>query len=163
MEEDIKEKSCENCEEYKKGWQRALADYQNLQKEYALRGKIMYEEATMNALSSFIPVYENMKSAFAHMPVQKEGEEKTNWESWAKGCEMILKHFKDTFASIGVEEINPVPGAVLDTKMHESVGEEVSELEEGKIIKVVNTGYKIGERVLAPARVILSKNNLENK
>src|SRR3989344_9630807 len=70
-EESLKPDQCENCEslktekeEHKINWQRALADYRNLQKETAAMRSQWAQMSEEHILQNFIPVYENFKKAF---------------------------------------------------------------------------------------------------
>ncbi|MFA6547927.1 MAG: nucleotide exchange factor GrpE [Candidatus Magasanikbacteria bacterium] len=169
--EDIKEKSkffnkkCKNCEEnnnkaeeYKKDWQRALADYKNLQKETSERRGEWAQMSKVMILEDFIPVYENFKTAFFHHPVlQPDNEEHKQIKSWTDGIGYIMKQFGDVLKSHGIEEIKTV-GEKFDPAMHESVGEEEMEGKEtGEIIKEVSGGYKMGNKIVKVAKVIITK------
>ena len=144
-------KKCENCEEYKAGWQRAQADYKNLQKEIQDKKQEWLEYSKEQILEEFIPVYENFKKAYAHHP--KEGDKA--WEAWSQGVGFIMKQFGDILKNQGVEEIKTV-GEQFDHHLHEAVSEEDGE-EEGLILKEVESGYKMGEKVIRVAKVIVSK------
>src|SRR5262245_27905912 len=90
---------CPNCaetrkqmEEYKIGWQRALADYQNLQKETAARRAELVSMSEQQILEDFIPVYDNFKKAFS---AKGDGEWSKEQESWVVGIQYIRKQFAD--------------------------------------------------------------------
>lgn len=137
------------CEEFKAGWQRALADYRNLQTEIEQKKSDWVKLSELQILTEFIPVYENFKKAFAAA--------KKDDDSWVKGIECIMKQLGDVLKLHGVEEIKTV-GEKFDPKFHEAIGEEESEDSEPEIIlKEVSGGYKLGARVLQAAQVIVSK------
>jgi len=159
-------RECRKCEEakkqrdeYKSGWQRALADYKNLQAETAKRRGEWAQMSETQILEEFIPVYENFKTAFSHLPLpeRESAEGRREWEGWSKGIEHIKKQFADILKSHGVEEIKTV-GEKFDPKYHEAAGEEIAGGKEpSEIIKEISGGYKVGERVIRAARVIISK------
>ncbi|MCX6780185.1 MAG: nucleotide exchange factor GrpE [Candidatus Magasanikbacteria bacterium] len=170
-DEEIKEKSgffsrkCKNCEdhtvkeeEYKKDWQRALADYKNLQKETSERRGEWAQMSKVNILEDFIPVYDNFKSAFFHHPVlQADNEEHKQMKNWIDGIGFIMKQFGDVMKSHGIEEIKTV-GEKFDPNMHESMGEEeVEGKEPGTILKELIGGYKMGNKIIKAAKVIIAK------
>ncbi|MBI5221486.1 MAG: nucleotide exchange factor GrpE [Candidatus Magasanikbacteria bacterium] len=170
-QEELKEKSgffnrkCKNCEdniahaeEYKKDWQRALADYKNLQKETSERRSEWAQISKANILEDFIPVYDNFKSAFFHHPVlQADNEEHKQMKNWIDGVGFIMKQFGDVMKSHGVEEIKTV-GEKFDPNIHESMGEEeVEDKEVGIILKELVSGYKMGGKVIKAAKVIITK------
>ncbi len=154
-QEEVKETTtadCKNCEEYKMGWQRAQADYQNLVRETAKQKGEWMQMIKGNILEDFIPVYDNFKKAFAH-----EATDPKQFENWKKGIEYIMKQFGDIIKQNGVEEIKTV-GEVFDARVHEIVGEEESEnAKEHEIIREVESGYKSAEKVLKVAKVIVAK------
>lgn len=148
-------KNCEKlkkeCEEYKGGWQRALADYKNLQDDLNKKKSEMVRWSEEKVLSEFIPVYENFKKAFAVEVSDEAGK------SWREGIGHIMKQFGDILQNYGLEEIKTV-GEKLDLNLHEVMGEvEDKDKDSGIIIQEVSGGYKRGDKVLIPARVIISK------
>jgi len=152
------EKMKQECAEYKAGWQRALADYKNLQKETTAR---MGEWAQMSGrliLEEFIPVYDNFKKAFNHHPdLQADNEEHKQMKNWTEGIGYIMKQFGEVMKEHNVEEIKTV-GEKFNPEYHESVGEEaVEEKEPGTILKETDGGYKMGEKVIKAAKVIINK------
>jgi molecular chaperone GrpE len=158
---EVKNKECEKCEEYKAGWARAQADYQNLQKEVEVRRSEWVKLSEVQILEEFIPVYDNFKKAFGHEvkdPTSTEAMEghSGQWENWKKGIEYIMKQFGDILDRYNIEEIKTV-GEMFDPELHEAVGEEESNEEEGIIVREVDAGYKTGDKVIKCARVIVSK------
>ncbi|MFA6105208.1 MAG: nucleotide exchange factor GrpE [Patescibacteria group bacterium] len=147
----------EKCElqsaEYKLGWQRAMADYQNLKKETEARRAEWVQMSEQQILEEFIPVYDHFKTAFYHHP-DLNGDQK-NIKNWIDGIGYIMKQFGDVLKAHDVEEIKTV-GEMFDPVFHEAAGEEDGE-KSGKIIREVSGGYKMGKRVIKPARVIISK------
>jgi molecular chaperone GrpE len=154
-QEELKETAtldCKNCEEYKMGWQRATADYQNLVRETSKQKSEWMQMIKGNILEDFIPVYDNFKKAFAY-----EVSDPTQFENWKKGIEYIMKQFGDIVKQNGVEEIKTV-GEMFDARFHEIVGEEDSETaREHEIIREMDGGYKSGDKVLKVAKVIVAK------
>lgn len=158
-EESLKPDQCSNCEglklqveEYKNNWQRALADYRNLQKETAAMRSQWAQMSEENILQDFIPVYENFKKAFAS-PLSADGDKQ--WQNWKQGIEYIMKQFGDVLKSYNVQEIKTV-GEKFDPHWHEAVSEEEGG-EAGIILKEIEGGYKRGDKVIKPARVTISK------
>ncbi len=158
-------KECKDCsantdkiEEYKKDWQRALADYKNLQKETSERRGEWAQMSKANILEDFIPVYDNFKSAFFHHPqLQVDNEEHKQMKNWIDGVGFIMKQFGDVMKAHGIEEIKTV-GEKFDPNMHESMGEEeVEGKEPGIVIKELIGGYKMGGKIIKAAKVTITK------
>lgn len=151
-------KPCKNCDklkqeagEYKVGWQRALADYQNLQKETTSRRAEWAQMSEQQILEEFIPVYEHLKMALS-------GTDETGGNNpWLDGVRHVLKQFADILKSHGVEEVKTV-GEKFDPKYHEAVGHEaVGGVAEDEIVREMSGGFKMGDRVIKAARVIVGK------
>ncbi|MFH1286315.1 MAG: nucleotide exchange factor GrpE [Candidatus Magasanikbacteria bacterium] len=146
--EKMKVDGCENCQEYKTGWQRAQADYQNLKKEMSEKKIEWAQMSEIQIIEEFMPVLGNMKMAFA--------ADSTNMDSWKQGIEMIMKQFQDVIVQHGLNQIKTV-GEEFNPELHEALAEEESEEESGIIVKEVEAGYRAGEKVIRPAKVIVSK------
>lgn len=151
------------CAEYKQGWQRALADYQNLQKETMARRAELVQMSEQQILEEFIPVYDHLKLAFR----LQTSDFSPAQQKWADGIGYIMKQFNEVLKAHGVEEIKTV-GEKFDALWHEAVGEEALEpesqgdsvqgkFESGIIVKEIEGGYKMGGRVIKPAKVIITK------
>ncbi len=163
--EDAPGDQCENCaknkkeaDEYKQGWQRALADYNNLQKETKHRMAEWVQMSEQQILEEFIPVYDNFKKAFAHHPeLNTSTDESKKIKNWIDGIGYIMKQFGEVLKAHKVEEIKTV-GQKFDPKFHETVGEEeVEGKESGEIVKEVDGGYMLGEKMIKAAKVVVAK------
>lgn len=144
-------KKCEETkkesEEYKAGWQRALADYKNLQKEISERRAEWVQMSEQQILEEFIPVYDHLKMSV--MGVEEVSP-------WVNGVKHVLRQFAEILKSHGVEEIKTV-GEKFDPTKHEAVSEEVGEGESGIITKEVSSGYVMGGRTIKAAKVVVNK------
>lgn len=158
-------KNCKDCEkyktesgEYKIGWQRALADYKNLQNEINTRRSEWAQMSEIQILEDFLPVYENFKKAFNHHPeMNPDSEEHKTFKNWIDGIGFIMKQFNDILKNHGVEEIKTI-GEKFDPKFHEAMGQEDQEGTESHIIlKELDGGYKAGDKVIKVAKVIVNK------
>lgn len=141
-------------EGYEAKWKRALADYDNLKKETLKEKEAIGKFASALAAMEFTMVYDNYKKALVHKP---EITDSKKVEQWIIGVEHIKNQFVSILKQMGVEEIKTV-GEKFDPQFHEAVGEEeATDQKPGVIIKEVDGGYKIGERVVKAAKVIISK------
>lgn len=148
LREDLK-KARADKEEYLTGWQRAKADYVNLQKEMDQVRKNTSMLTKEKMVENLLPALDSFDMAFAN----KESWEKVD-PNWRTGVEYIYQQFITSLSDSGVEKIDKV-GVLFDPNLHQSI-ESVSTDDESKdhtIEKIVQAGYKIGERVVRPARV----------
>lgn len=156
---------CKDCEkhkqeagEYKAGWQRAQADYQNLKKEVDNMRSEWVRMSEQQILEDFLPVYDNFQLAFRLQTSDFSPEQK----KWIDGIGFIMKQFESVLKNHGVEKIKTV-GEMFDPCLHEAVGEESVgagldlSLQEGQIVKEVEAGYIMKGKVIKVAKVIISR------
>ena len=145
----------EKAQEYLNGWKRAQADYQNREKEItkekqALRG--FFEESI---ILEFLPILDNLNSA-----LEKCGELDSQHNKWMEGVRYVKKQFEDVLNNFGVQRID-VLDKDFDPTLCEAVDKapsfaKASEGRDGnKVVKIVADGYRKGDRVIRPARVIV--------
>jgi molecular chaperone GrpE len=104
----------------------------------------------INTILPFLQVYEHMKMA------EKSIDNGDPIEAIAAGVKMIINEFKGAISDLSVVEINAV-GEKFDPNIHSAVEQKPSdEVEEGIVISQWSPGYKIGERIIKPARVVVS-------
>ena len=145
---DLKQARKERTE-YLTGWQKERADFANYKKQEEDRKTMFSESMRERILSRFLTVMDSFNMAFAN----KEAWEKVD-ANWRKGVEYIHSQMNTVFEEYGVKEIGNV-GENFDPNIHESL-EMIETTEKDKnhnIAQVIQKGYKIGDRVLRPARV----------
>jgi len=144
--------SCEQCEEHLAGWKRALADYDNLKKDLAREKTEMREYVIESFFEKLIPVIDHFDQAMKNVP-EAPGE----LESWIQGVGHIQKSLIDIANEFGCEPIEPID-LEFDPNEHEAISTEArDDVEEDKIIEVVERGWKLGDKVIRPAKVIVNK------
>jgi molecular chaperone GrpE len=130
--------------EYKDGWQRALADFQNYKRRTDAEKSETYQVAVGNIIKRYLPVLDDMERALAACPPDL---------TWADGIELIYRKLQDILAAEGLQRIQ-AEGQPFDPNFHEAITQEPAEgVESGHVIAVVRNGYMLGERVIRPAQV----------
>jgi molecular chaperone GrpE len=77
---------------------------------------------------------------------------------YREGMSLTLKLFLDIFEKFGVQRITPSRGEALDPNKHEAISmQATNELEPNKVLLVAQAGFMLQDRVLRPARVVVSK------
>ena len=158
-EEDLKKtlkklradlKACKKeKEEFLTGWQKERADFINYKKEEDNRKALFSEAMRERILTRFLSVLDSFAMAFAN---------KDAWENvdpnWRRGIEHIHSQLDAVFEEYGVKPVGEV-GETFDPNIHQSIDLVSSTQKEldHKIAEVVQKGYKLGERILRPARV----------
>ncbi len=139
----------EDLKTYETGWKRALADYQNLQKDLQLERSRMAEWSQDQILEELIPVTDHFDEALFHAGNGGNGN------AVFEGFKHIRREMEEVFSRHGVTTYGVV-GDRFTASQYESVGSESGTSEQdGTVVKVVARGYKRGERVLRPARVVV--------
>ncbi len=136
-------------EEYLNGWQKERAEFANYRKQEEDRKSMFSESMRERILTKFLTVIDSFNMAFAN----KEAWNKVD-EGWRKGVEYIYSQMNTIFEEYGVKGIGEV-GENFDPNIHESIEMVPTDKKENdqKISDVVQKGYKLGDRVLRPARV----------
>lgn len=144
----------QKADEYLAGWKRAQADYTNLQKEVTTQRAEMGRHATAEVVLSFLPVYDYFKRALAHLPPVEE--QSPSVKNWFTGTQHIGGMFKMTLAQFGVEELEVV-GKQFDPHSMDAIKEEVRiDVEAGTVLEEVESGYRMGEKILKAAKVVVA-------
>ena len=126
------------------------ADYQNYRKRVAKDVSDARVYGAANALEPFITVYDYLQMA------RQAAEKSDKIDQIRQGLSMILDQYMKAFEESGVSRIETV-GKPFDPTIHEAVAHEASaEIPEGIVIKEWSGGYRFGERLLRPAKVVVS-------
>lgn len=156
--EELKKVEKTEAEEYLEGWKRTQAEFENYKKRQAASQKELGGYLIEKLLLDIIPVLDNFHQATQHVPE----DQKNN--SWVVGIQYIEKQLEDVLKANGVDMVEAKEGDLFDPKIHEAVNHEPSsaeatdgqgESEEEKhvVSKMLQKGFKIGERIIRPAKV----------
>ena len=145
---DLKQAKAEKAE-YLTGWQKERAEFANYKKQEDERRANFSEAMRERILTRFLSVADSFNMAFAN----KEAWEKVD-ENWRKGVEYIFNLMNTIFEEYGVKPIGEV-GEAFDPNIHQSIDVVPTDKKEDahKVATVIQKGYKLGERVMRPARV----------
>lgn len=140
----------EKNKESMEGWQRARADYANLQKTHGEQLKNLKSYVVSGVMEDLLPALDSFSMAMSN----KEVWEKVD-ANWRMGIEYILKQFTEALEKNGVTEIEVKEGDSFDPNMHQAL-ETVATEEESKnekVAQVMQKGYKMGDTVIRPVKV----------
>ncbi len=131
---------------------RCQADFENYKKRQLENQKSFIQYAGENMIMEIIPVLDNFHVSTDHIPE----DQKTS--PWVVGIMHIQKQLEKVLADNGVEEITVKEGDKFDPKIHEAIQNHETqnikhETKEEKISKIVLKGYKIGDKIIRPAKV----------
>lgn len=130
--------------EYKDGWARSQAEFQNYKKRIERDNELMYASMKGDIIKKVLPALDDMERALLNRPAD---------DAWANGIELIVRKLQTIIEAEGVKRIE-AKGAAFDPNFHEAISHEPADsVESGHVIDVVQNGYMLGERVIRPALV----------
>jgi len=130
--------------EFKDGWIRAQAEFQNYRKRIERDNELTYVSMKGDIIKKVLPALDDLERALQNRPAD---------DAWASGIELIARKLQNILESEGVKRIE-AEGVMFDPTFHEAISHEPSdEVESGHVIAVAQNGYMFGERVIRPALV----------
>ncbi|MCB0033244.1 MAG: nucleotide exchange factor GrpE [Anaerolineales bacterium] len=132
------------------GWQRALADLANARKRFEKQSQSAYTNATVEVVSKLLPVMDDFDRAMQNVPDELAAN------PWFDGLNGVLRKLNSILDGINAERI-PAQGEPFDPNLHDAIMSEASdEYESGVVIRELQAGYRIGERVIRPSLVVVA-------
>lgn len=127
---------------------RARAEFDNYRKRVSREMEQMRKSAAESLIRDLLPVVDNLERGLMHAPDKEDPV--------VKGVEMVMKQFADVLTARG---LSPIPGLghPFDPNHHEALAHQPSEEHpENHVMLEYERGYKLGDQVLRPARVVVS-------
>lgn len=132
------------------GWQRALAEFANARKRMERQRSEAHATATVDVIKKLLPVIDDFARATESVPAAIEQDD------WFTGIQMVQRKLHSILHASQIEAIAAV-GQVFDPQYHEAIMQEPSdEYESGVVVRELQTGYKLGDRVIRPSLVIVA-------
>jgi molecular chaperone GrpE len=132
---------------------RAVADLENYKKRAARERQDALRFANESLIAKLIPVLDNFEMAQA--AAQTSAGDSV--QSLQAGVAMILQQLKAALAEAGLEDVDAT-GKPFDPNLHEAVSQlETNDVPEGQVTQQLRKGYKLRERLLRPATVVVAK------
>jgi molecular chaperone GrpE len=130
--------------EYKDGWARSQAEFQNYKKRIERDNELTYASMKGDIIKKVLPALDDLERALQNRPAD---------DAWASGIELIARKLQNMLDGEGLKRIE-AKGMAFDPNFHEAISHEPSdEVESGHVIDIVQNGYMLGERVIRPALV----------
>lgn len=144
------EATVEEKEHFKAIAQRAQADLINYRSRASQEQDEVKRAVSFRILGRFLNVSDDLGRVVHNAP---EGVD----EGWMEGILLVLRNIDNALEMEGIIKIE-AKGALFDPHQHEALlYEETSEAAEGTVIEVIQVGYRIGDKILRPARVTVAK------
>ena len=127
--------------------QRLKAEFDNYRKRAARDQESFVERATERLVKELLPVVDDLERALGAAELHEEAK-------LEEGVRLVHRALRDTLAKEGLVEIDTM--GAFDPHVHEALLSQPSDADEGTVIEVVQKGYRLGDRVLRPARVVVA-------
>jgi molecular chaperone GrpE len=141
-------KAKEEAQKFRENWHRAEADFQNYKRRTEQERDESRKFANVAVIINLLPVLDDFERAFGSLDSRLAGL------SWFDGIYLIYRKLGQLLENSGVTPIQ-AEGQPFDPRFHEAV--QHADGEEGKVISEVQRGYKLHDRVLRPAMVVVGK------
>jgi molecular chaperone GrpE len=150
--EELKQRAAKADE----NWDRLLrttADFDNFKKRAAREKQDAIKFANENLLQKLIPVLDTFDMALA----ATQNSQTEAVQSLQTGVNMVYQQLRNALLDAGLEEVDAT-GKTFDPNLHEAVSQqETTEAPEGHVVQQLRKGYKLRERLLRPATVIVAR------
>ncbi|MFC1632844.1 nucleotide exchange factor GrpE [Patescibacteria group bacterium] len=132
------------------GWQRAKADFKNLEKQVEKRQLEMRQSVRSEIVQDLLPILDNFNAAFDGLKPEDQNSE------WVKGFDFIKQQIEKYLEEQGIEKIQSV-GETFDPNLHHAVEQVTGPKDE--VISEVRRGYRLGDKILRPSHVTVGNGN----
>ena len=133
--------------------QRERADFANYRRRNESERADYSRFAKTDLITKLLEVLDNFDRALETVPADLRDQ------PWVEGIWLVERKLRDILASEGLETIGSV-GKPFDPRVHEAIGHVDSSAPEGTVVDEVRPAYKLYDRVIRPALVTVSKNNV---
>lgn len=128
---------------------RLFAEFENFKKRNAKERVELFRTANQEVLLALLPVLDDFDRALAEIGKSQD-------EALLKGVSLIHDKFKNTLTSKGLEEVSVAAGDVFDADFAEAITQIPAPSEDlkGKIVDVIEKGYKLGDKIIRFPKVV---------
>ncbi len=146
------------ADEYLQLAQRTQADFENYRKRAAREAAAAQDRGVARLAKELLPAIDNLDRALDAAENQGAGEPETgNGGSLMSGIKLVHSDVLAALSRVGIERFSP-EGEPFDPQHHEALAQQpVDGAESGTVVEVYQRGYRLGETVLRPARVVVAQ------
>jgi molecular chaperone GrpE len=142
----------DKADEYLQLAQRTQADFENYRKRAARDAAIAKERGATKLALELLPAVDNLERALTHAPAAEDGED----GAFVSGIKHVHSDVIAALQRAGIERYSP-EGEPFDPTLHEAVAQQpVEGAEPGTVVEVFQRGYRMGDSVVRPARVVVA-------
>ncbi|WP_036379323.1 nucleotide exchange factor GrpE [Muricauda sp. MAR_2010_75] len=129
---------------------RLFAEFENFKRRTSKERMELFKTAGQEVMVSLLPILDDFERALKELSKSEDKE-------MFKGVELISNKFKETLKAKGLEQIEVEEGDTFDAEVHEAITQipAPNKKMKGKIIDVVEKGFKLGERIIRHPKVVV--------
>ncbi len=144
------------ADEYLALAQRTKADFENYRKRATREAAAAQERGAAKLALALLPAIDNLDRALAHADEVAAGDGGNGTESLVAGLKHVHADLISALGNVGIERYSP-EGEPFDPQYHEAVAQQpVEGAQPGVVVEVFQRGYRMGESVVRPARVVVA-------
>jgi molecular chaperone GrpE len=133
---------------------RTKADFENFRKRMTSEVQAAGARGKAEVLRDVLPVLDDLERALQVEGLDPEGDSP---EGLAHGVLLVFRSLRDALGRNGIEAVDPT-GEKFDPNLHEALSTQPAEgAESGTIVEVLQKGYRLGEQLIRPARVVVAE------
>jgi molecular chaperone GrpE len=133
---------------------RTKADFENFRKRVTADVQTAQARGKGQLIAEVVPVLDDLERAIKAAGLDPEGDSE---DGLAHGVLLVFRGLRETLARNGVEVVDP-GGEKFDPQWHEALSTQSLEgAEPGTVVEVMQKGYKLGDQLVRPARVVVSE------
>jgi molecular chaperone GrpE len=133
---------------------RTKADFENFRKRMTAEVQAAGARGKGELLREVVPALDDLERAIQAAGLDPEGDSE---DGLAHGVLLVFRSLRDSLARNGVEAVDP-QGEKFDPMQHEALSTVQAEgVESGNVVEVMQKGYRLGEQLIRPARVVVSE------
>lgn len=142
----------EDLQKEKDKFLRLFAEFENYKRRTSKERLELFKTANQEVMTAMLPIMDDFDRALNEL--KKSGD-----ENLLKGIELIHNKLKETLKAKGLERMEVEHGEDFDSEIHEAITQipAPSDKLKGKIVDVVEPGYKLGERIIRYPKVVTGK------
>jgi molecular chaperone GrpE len=133
---------------------RTKADFENFRKRMTAEVQAAAGRGKAELIREVVPVLDDLERAIQAAGLDPEGDSE---DGLAHGVLLVFRSLRDSLSRNGVEAVDP-RGEKFDPNAHEALSTVPAEgVEPGTVVEVMQKGYRLGEQLIRPARVVVSE------
>ena len=141
---------------------RLQAEFENFRRRNLKERQEAHNYGSQNVFKDLLPAVDNLDRAMEHSAEAAEGSRGEDLQALLQGLELVRREFLGVLGKHGVTKIEAA-GQPFDPAVHEAMTQVVDDdVPQGSVIQVLEEGYQLKDRMLRPARVVVSKRSESN-